>query len=106
MNGRFSSTAACIARTSASPTPMPSEPPRKSKGCTATITGMPSSVPRAAVSASWRCVLVRARFHLVGISLLAAEFQRIGGDRRHRQLFKLSAVEDRRRNAPAGPMRM
>ena len=35
MNGRFSATAAWIARTSASPTPMPSEPPRKSKGCTA-----------------------------------------------------------------------
>jgi hypothetical protein len=60
MNGRRSSTAACIASTRPSPTPMPSEPPRKSKGCTAIITGRPSIVPRAAVSASWRPVLLRA----------------------------------------------
>ena len=39
---------------------MPSVPPRKSKGCTAIITGRPSSVPRAAVKASGRPVLARA----------------------------------------------
>ena len=44
-----------------SPTPMTSEPPRKSNGCTAIITGMPSSVPRAAESASLRPVLARER---------------------------------------------
>ena len=60
MKGRFSATAASAAWTNASPTAMPSEPPRKSKGCTAIITGNPSSVPRAAVSASGRPVLALA----------------------------------------------
>ena len=44
----------------ASPAAMPSEPPMKSKSCTATTTGSPSSLPRPSLIASLRPVLVRA----------------------------------------------
>jgi hypothetical protein len=52
--------AACMDSISASPTPMPRLPPRKSKGCTPIITFKPSMVPRAAVKASGRPVFERA----------------------------------------------
>ena len=50
----------------------------KSKGCTAIITGKPSSVPRAAAEASTRPVLARASLNSVGVAFLVAETQRIG----------------------------
>ena len=45
MKGDFFSTAGSSPRTIASPAAMPSEPPMKSKSCTAMTTPAPSSLP-------------------------------------------------------------
>ena len=55
----------------------PSEPPMKSKLCTARMTGSPSMVPRAATSASSCAGLGAGFLQPVGIALVVAEAQRV-----------------------------
>ena len=72
--------------TIASPAAMPSEPPMKSKSCTATVTGMPSSVPSPTLIASCMPVLACALLQPVGVALLVAELQRIQRHLRQRHI--------------------
>ena len=105
MKGRFSEMAASIASTSPSPTPMPKEPPRKSNGCTATITGKPAMVPRAALKASGREVFPRAAFsssaYFLSPRKCSGSAPTVGGFSSEKLLA--SKVKAKR---SAGPMRM
>ena len=79
---------------------MPSEPPRKSNGCTAIITGRPSSVPRAAVKSFDAAGLGPGGLQLVGITFLVAEMQRIGRNLGRRQFVERNRHRRSPQNAP------
>ena len=94
MKGRFSATAASHrARRSASPTPMPERAAQE-------IEGLHRDHHRQAVDRAARggqrfvaAGLGAGRLHLVGVALLAAEAQRIGGHLRRRQFVEDCRVE-------------
>ena len=78
MNGVRRSTAAVMPATIASPAAMPSEPPRKSKSCTATVTGEPFELARRERHRVGGAGLGAIFLEPVGVALDVAEFQRIG----------------------------
>ena len=62
ISGSFSAVAFSMARVIISPTTAPMEPPMKEYSMALTITGLPSSLPRALMTASFRPVSCCERF--------------------------------------------
>ena len=93
MKGVCCSIARNMPATMASPAAMPSEPPRNSKSCTATVTCSPlqgaGRQPHRVGGAGLGAIFLEP----VGIALDVAEFQRIGGTSGRRQCFIVAIVE-------------
>ena len=68
------------ARVIVSPTTAPIEPPMKAYSIALTMTGLPLSLPRALMMASFSPVSRCERLQAIGIGLEVGKLQRIGGD--------------------------
>ena len=93
MNGVCRRTAVSRPVITASPAAMPSEPPMKSKSCTAIVTIWPSSRADAELHRVLQSGLGARILEAVGITALVAKLERIDRDFRQRDIFKFAAVE-------------